>query len=338
MSLLILSTARFTEAHLNRLRQVAPDRITIHQVPTSRLSDVPAEAKQQAEVLYTFNALPSSREEMPNLRWIQLHSAGTDHLPSWLQQQSDIIITTTSGIHAVPIAEYVFMSILAFFRRLPRMLFYQQKAEWPQDRWALFANGELRGMTLGVVGYGSIGREVGRIGKAFGMRLLALRRHGGRREDTGYVVPGTGDPDGSLPDAWFTPDQRLEMLAECDVVVNALPLTAETRHFFGKREFVAMKPTAYFVNIGRGATVDEAALIHALREGEIAGAGLDVFEKEPLPSDSPLWHMENVILSPHVSAFSTRYDDRAIELFATNLKRYLEGKPLFNVYNPTIGY
>lgn len=338
MNLTILSTARFTEAHLNRLRRVAPERIVIYQVSTGRLDDIPVHLKEQAEILYTFSALPAAREDMPRLRWIQLHSAGTDHLPAWLQNQTDIVITTTSGIHAVPIAEYVFMSILAFFRRLPRMLDYQRKHEWPRDRWALFADGELRGMALGVVGYGSIGREVGRLGKAFGMRLLALRRHGGRREDTGYVVPGTGDPEGRLPDAWFTPDQRLDMLRECDVVVNALPLTPETQHFFGEQEFRAMRPTAYFVNIGRGGTVDEAALVRALQEGWIAGAGLDVFEQEPLPADSPLWGMDNVILSPHVSGFSTRYDDRAVELFATNLERYLRGEPLFNVYNPALGY
>ncbi len=334
----ILITASFAEQHLERLRRVAPDRVAVHQVTTSRLSDVPEDLRARAHVLYTFNALPASREEMPALRWIQLHSAGVDHLPDWLKQQTEIVITTTSGIHAVPMAEYTFMSILAFFRRLPRMLHYQQKGEWPRNRWALFANGELRDMTLGVVGYGSIGREVGRLGKAFGMRLLALRRHGGRKEDTGYVVPGTGDPQGNLPDAWYTSEQRLEMLAQCDVVVNALPLTPETRHFFGQAEFRAMRPSAYFVNVGRGATVDEAALVRALQEGWIAGAGLDVFEEEPLPADSPLWKMENVILSPHVSAFSHRYDDRAVELFATNLARFLAGEALYNVYRPRLGY
>ncbi len=334
----VLITANFTEAHLERLRRVAPAALHIHQVKTRTLDDVPTALKQEAHILYTFAALPRTREEMPNLRWIQLHSAGVDHLPEWLKRQEAIQITTASGIHAVPMAEYTLMMILALMRRLPRMIHLQQRREWPQDRWALFADGELRDATLGVVGYGSIGREVGRLAKAFGMRLLAVRRHGSTRADTGYVVPGTGDPEGRLPDGWYTPDRLLEMLPLCDVVVNVLPLTPETRHTFGEREFAAMKPTAYFVNIGRGATVDEQALIRALREGQIAGAALDVFEEDPLPPHSPLWEMDNVIISPHVSAFSTRYDDRAVELFATNLERYLSGQPLFNLYNPRLQY
>ncbi len=128
------------------------------------------------------------------------------------------------------------------------------------------------------------------------------------------------------------------MLAACDIVVNVLPLTPDTRHFFDAQAFAAMKPSAYFINIGRGATVDEHALISALQQGHLAGAALDVFAEEPLPPDSPLWDMENVIISPHISAFSTRYDDRAIELFIANLQRYLKGAPLFNVYNPQLQY
>lgn len=338
MSLHVLITANFREEHLERLRAVAPGKIEVHQVRTRTLDEVPDALKRQAEVLYTFAALPTSRDEMPNLRWIQLHSAGADHLPEWLRRQQEITITTASGIHAVPMAEYTLMMMLALYRRLPRMVDFQRRREWPSDRWALFADGELRGSTLGVVGYGSIGREIGRLAKAFGMRLLAMRRHGGKREDTGYVEPGTGDPEGVLPDAWYTPDRLLDMLPHCDVVVNVLPLTDATRHFFDERAFRAMKPTAFFINIGRGATVDEAALIRALQEGEIAGAALDVFEEEPLPSDSPLWSMENVIISPHVSAFSTRYDDRAVDLFATNLARYVKGAPLLNVFQPDLQY
>ncbi len=337
MALYVLITGNFTDAHLNRLHNAVPT-VKVLQVRTRTLDDVPAEWKAQAEVLYTFSALPQTPEEMPALRWIQLHSAGADHLPDWLRHRQDIRITTASGIHAVPMAEYTFMVMLALIRRLPRMLAYQQRHEWPSNRWDLFADGELRGSTLGVVGYGSIGREIGRLAKAFGMRLLAMRRHGSRREDTGYVVPGTGDPEGTLPDGWYTPDQKLDMLAACDIVVNVLPLTPDTRHFFDAQAFAAMKPSAYFINIGRGATVDEHALISALQQGHLAGAALDVFAEEPLPPDSPLWDMENVIISPHISAFSTRYDDRAIELFIANLQRYLKGAPLFNVYNPQLQY
>lgn len=334
----VLSTLRFREEHLARLRRVAPGIVEVHQIATQDLGDVPDTLKRKTEVLYTGWPLPRNRGEMPSLRWIQLHFAGANQLPEWLWKQDEIVITTASGIHAVPMAEYVFMSVLAYMRRLPRMLRDQHQHHWPKDRWALFANEELRGATMGVVGYGSIGREVGRLAKAFGMRLLAMRRHGGVREDRGYTVPGTGDPQGHLPDTWYTPDQILEMLPQCDVVVVALPLTKETRGFIGERELAAMKPTAYLVNVGRGPTVDEQALIRALHEGQIGGAGLDVFEKEPLPPDSPLWDFENVIISPHISAFSERYDDRAIELFAANLERYLNGQPLYNVFDPARGY
>ncbi len=338
MAVSVLILAKFTEQHLERLRNVAPDRLVIRQMRARTLDEVPDAWKQEAEVLYTYSGLPRSPDEMPRLRWIQLHSAGADHLPDWLKAQDRITITTASGIHAVPMAEYTLMMMLALIRRLPRMLAYQKHAEWPSDRWTLFADGELRGSTVGVVGYGSIGREIGRLAKAFGMRLLAMRRHGSRREDPGYVEPGTGDPEGRLPDAWYTPDQLLDMLPQCDFVVDVLPLTPETHRFFDARAFAAMKPTAFFINIGRGGTVDEAALVEALRQGRIAGAALDVFEEEPLPDDSPLWRMENVILSPHISAFSTRYDDRAVELFATNLGRYLRDEPLLNVYNPSLRY
>ena len=337
MALSVLITGNFTEEHMARLHHAVPG-LEVLQVRTRSLAEVPAAWREKAEVLYTFAALPRSRQEMPRLRWIQLHSAGADHLSEWLKNQTDIVITTASGIHAVPMAEYTLMMMLALIRRLPRMLHYQRRQEWPSDRWRLFSDGELRGSTLGIVGYGSVGREIGRLAKAFGMRLLAMRRHGGRREDPGYVEPGTGDPQGTLPDAWYTPDQLLEMLPQCDFVVNVLPLTPETREVFDARAFAAMKPTAYFINIGRGGTVDEAALVRALEQGDIAGAALDVFEKEPLPSDSPLWRMENVIISPHISAFSTRYDDRAMTLFITNLQRYLKGEPLFNVYNPKLKY
>jgi phosphoglycerate dehydrogenase-like enzyme len=169
------------------------------------------------------------------------------------------------------------------------------------------------------------------------MRVLALRRSAGRAAQ-GYAVGDTGDAAGEIPQQFYSPQSLHEMLAECDYVVIALPLTSETVHFVGEAELRAMKPGAYLVNIARGPIVDEEVLIQALREGWIAGAGLDVFEEEPLPSDSPLWDMENVLISPHVAGFTPRYDERAVALFAENLRRYVEGEPLLNLVDKARGY
>jgi phosphoglycerate dehydrogenase-like enzyme len=251
--------------------------------------------------------------------------------------ESDVTLTTSSGIHATPIAEYVFASILAYRWQVPMWTHCQREGEWPTGRWKLYARPELRESTLGVVGYGSIGREVGRLGRAFGMRVLALRRSSARVEE-GYSEDKIGDPQGTIPDRFFAPEAMHEMLAECDYVVIALPLTPETTGVFGEAEFRAMKPTAYLVNIARGPIVDEAALIRALQEGTIAGAGLDVFEVEPLPADSLLWTLENALLSPHVAGFSPHYDERAVALFAQNLARYVAGEPLLNSVDRARGY
>jgi phosphoglycerate dehydrogenase-like enzyme len=151
-------------------------------------------------------------------------------------------------------------------------------------------------------------------------------------------VEDTGDPAGTLPERMYPPDALHEMLAGCDYVVIALPLTPATTHLIGEAELRAMKPSAYLVNIARGAIVDEKALVRALQEGWIAGAGLDVFEEEPLPADSPLWAQENVLISPHVAGFTPRYDERAATLFAANLARYMAGEPLLNLVDKNRGY
>jgi phosphoglycerate dehydrogenase-like enzyme len=207
------------------------------------------------------------------------------------------------------------------------MLYYQTRGEWPSQRWRKSVPQELRGATVGVVGYGSIGREVGRLARAFGMRVLGTRR-GGTSETAGYELPAlTG---GDEPDRLYGSDQLLDMLPESDYVVLTVPYTSATHHLIDRRALGAMKPESVLINVARGSVVDETALIQALREGSVAGAALDVFEEEPLPNDSPLWKMDNVIISPHVAGFTPHYDDRATALFAENLRRYLAGKPLLN--------
>ncbi len=331
----VLSVMKLSEEQLQRLRAVSP-RLEVAQVTCKTPEDM-LPLLGEPEVLYTYHA-DFSPEQAPHLKWVQLSSAGADHVLDKPIMRSDIAITTASGIHAIPIAEYVFGSMLAFARRFHVYLPMQQKHEWPKGRWSALLGAELRGATLGIIGYGSIGREIGRLAKAFGMRVLASKRDPAKREDGGYRVPGAGDAKMEYVDEVFGPRQLEEMVSACDYVVVALPLTPETRGIVSESVIRAMKPTAYFVNISRGEVVDEEALIRALREGRIAGAGLDVFWQEPLPPDSPLYDLPNVILTPHVSGATAAYNDRATDLFAENLRRYLAGEPLLNLVDKTVGY
>jgi phosphoglycerate dehydrogenase-like enzyme len=319
---------RFTEEQLDKLRAVSP-RLVVRQQTCRNAEEVTAALDEHVEVLYTLFS-PTTLDVAPRLRWVQLHSAGVDHLldtPLW---HSEVTITTNSGIHVTTIGEYVLASMLAFSRHLPRMLDYQQRAEWPSGRWEKFVGRELRGSTICIVGYGSIGREVARLARCLGMRVLAVKRDPENRADTGFTLPGTGDPDGSIPEVIYPPQKLHQALAQSDYVVIAVPSTPSTRHLIGEAELRAMPNHAYLVNIARGDVVDQDALVRALREGWIGGAGLDVFDPEPLPADSPLWGFDNVIISPHVAGFTPRYDDYATDLFAENLRRYLAGEPLLN--------
>jgi phosphoglycerate dehydrogenase-like enzyme len=170
------------------------------------------------------------------------------------------------------------------------------------------------------------------------MTILTAKRDARRIEDAGYMLPGTGDPHGTLPDRIYPGEALHSMLAECDYVVVTLPLTGRTRHLIDADLLRDMKPTSFLVNVGRGAVINEADLVRALKKGWIAGAGLDVFEEEPLSDSSPLWRMDNVILTPHISGMTTQYDERAVNLFAANLRRYLVGEPLLNLVEREIGY
>ncbi len=331
---LVLTQAPMPEYLLARLRAVSP-RVVVEPRTAETLEEL-GDVWQEVEVLYTTRLVPSP-EAAPRLRWVQGHFAGVDQLLGHPLLRS-VILTTSSGIHAPAMAEYSLMMILAFAHRLPRMIEYQGRAEWPQQRWALFVPQELRDATIGLVGYGSIGRETARLARAFGMRILALKRHVDQRVDNGWSLPDVGDAAGENVDRLFAPDQLHAMLAECDYVVVAAPLTPETRGLLSAAEFQAMKHEAVIINVARGGVIDEAALIDALRNRVIGGAALDVFEQEPLPADSPLWHLPNVILSPHVSGFTPHYDERAIALFAENLRRYAAGEPLLNVVDVKRGY
>jgi phosphoglycerate dehydrogenase-like enzyme len=330
----VLVTAAFGEAQLDRLRRISP-RLTVTR------TDPDTADYAAAEILYGV-VLPRDRSRAPNLKWIQVHMAGVNGLLEHpLYTDAALALTTASGVHAATVAEYAMTALLALAHRVPRMVEWQGRGVWPPDeqRWPLFVPTAVRGATLGVIGYGSIGRELARIAKtAFAMRVLACKRDPTRHADQGYCPAGTGDPEGRLPDRWFSPAQLHDLLAASDVVVMCAPLTRETQHMIGARELAAMKDTAYFINVGRGASVDEAALTKALAEQRIAGAAVDVFAQEPPPAGHPLYRAPNAILSPHVSGFVASYDDDCCTLFAENLRRYLDGVPLLNLVDRAKGY
>jgi phosphoglycerate dehydrogenase-like enzyme len=333
-ALQVLVTMPFSEAQLDRLRAVSADVQVIRATPT-------AADYSGVDVLYA-GAPPRELARAPRLKWVQLHMAGVDGLAEHpLYTQSAIPLVTASGVHAATIAEYAITVLLALAHRVPRMVEWKGRGAWPPDeqRWPLFVPSEIRGATLGIIGYGSIGRELARMAKAaFAMRVIACKRDPAQRRDAGYTLPGTGDPDGVLPDAWVGPDGLPELLARSDVVVMCAPLTAQTRRLIGARELGLMKPSAYFINVGRGASVDEAALAEALAARRIAGAAIDVFAHEPPAPGHPLFGLDDVIVSPHVSGFLPSYDDKCTDLFAENLRRYLGGRPLLNVVDRARGY
>ena len=333
----VLMTAAFSTHLINRISAVSP-RLVVEQLDLSKRA-WPKGSSTTAEVLYAYGSSKLPPLEMaPNLRWVQFHSAGIDRLSDSDIWHSEIQLTTASGIHAPNMGQYVMAQILAWASRTPSWIVHQRRAEWPKDRWNTFLPDELRGRKLGILGYGSIGREVARLAKAFGMIVLASKRDARQIKDDGFFVPGTGDPDGVMADRIYPGAAVRSMVAECDYLVVTLPLTPGTRSLINEELLRAMKPSVFLVNVGRGSVIDEAALIKALKKGWIAGAGLDVFETEPLPADSPLWSMNNVIISPHVSGFTAHYDERAVDLFCANLGRYLVDEPMLNLVDRTYGY
>ncbi len=324
----------FSDEIIEQLRGISP-RLHIER----HFPNVPDSAWADVEILFAGSRLPDP-VQVPRLRWIQFLSAGLDHsIDKPIVQAEDIEITSTSGIHATQMAEYSLAMMLSFAYNVPKMIELQAKAEWPKDRYQFFTPRPLRDQTLGIVGYGSIGRELARLAQGLGMTVLASKRNLLQTlEDTDYVEPGLGDPQAEIPARIYPPEALASMVQLCDFVVATVPLTASTRHMINENVLKAMKKTAVLINVGRGSVIDEPALISALAAGTIAGAGLDVFEEEPLPTTSPLWNMDNVIISPHISGNSARYNEKAAALFAENLQRYLEKRPLLNKLERQRGY
>ncbi len=295
---------------------------------------------EEAHVYYTSGYLPLP-EDAPNLKWVQIHSAGADWIVSQpLYADTDIIFTSISGVNAVNMAEYALAQMLALSHCLLQMFEDKAAARWVDndDKWERFVPLELHGKTLGIVGYGSIGREIARLSQAFGMTVLAVKRDLRSLDDRSFALPDTGDPEAAIPDRIYPPEALKSFLGECDFVVVTVPLTAKTRRMIDAAALSAMKQGSILINIARGDVVDEPALIRALQSGHLGGAALDVFSQEPLPEDSPLWRMPNVIISPHIAGATPYYDDRATDLFAENLRRFVAGEKLINAIDRTLGY
>ena len=280
----------------------------------------------EAEVLYDFprGHVRDLTEVAPELRWVQGSMAGAGEVAEKAGlQDTDVVVTTASGIYSGPLAEFVLMAMLQHAKDLDRLR--RDKAE---KVWRRGTTGTLERKTLCVVGMGSIGRAIAERARPFGMRVVGVKRTV-REDDAAW---------GYADELYATADLRTA-LGEADFVAVTLPGTPETRHLLDAEAIASMRPGAYFSNVGRGAVVDEAALVEALREGHLSGAALDVFEVEPLPQESPLWELENVIMSAHTTDVVPELINAAqTELFCENLRRYLAGEELINVLDKRLLY
>jgi phosphoglycerate dehydrogenase-like enzyme len=286
-----------------------------------------------AEILIAHTP-PPSRAAFPRLRWIQLTLAGVDHVDldaSW----DGVTITTASGLYTAAIAEYVIASLFFCAQHVPARLARAQARDW-DDRWSL-SGAPLAGSVIALVGYGSIGREIARLAAALRMRVIAVKADPDVRAASGFAEAGTGDPDGSLPERIVGIAELPAVAAEADWVVLSLPLTPATRQLVDADVLACIRPHAWLVNVGRGAVVDEDALLGALETRSLGGAVLDVFAQEPLPPAHPLWSAPNAVLTPHISGGLERWDVLG-EMVRQNLARLTAGQPLLNVVDRLRGY
>jgi phosphoglycerate dehydrogenase-like enzyme len=282
---------------------------------------------RDAEVIFAISLGPAQLAAAPKLRWIHAPSAAVHHLLFPQLVESDVVVTNSREVHGTVVAEHVMGLIFALAKKIPQAVKLQQKHVWGQE--TMWNKGphprEIAGATLGLIGVGSIGRRVAEMASALGMRVIAVREH---------VEKGT--PAGV--DAVFSASALDEMLRQSDYVVLAAPLISATRGLIDADRLAVMKPDACLINVGRGEQVDEAALIEALGERRIAGAALDVFQREPLPADSPLWSVENLLITPHTASITDKLWHRHYEVFSDNLRRYVGGEPLRFVVDKRKGY
>jgi phosphoglycerate dehydrogenase-like enzyme len=307
------------QSQLDKINEIIPD----WELFTGKDPEIWLDYVKEAEVIAGWKKEIGEYilEENAKLRWFQSWSAGVDSLPLAKMESKGIQITSANGVHANPISETIFALMLALTRKIHTYVKNQQSKKWHHSGMKL----EIHNKTIGIIGVGAIGKETAKIAKAFGMKVLGVRSSG-KPED--YV------------DEMYKSSQLNDVLPQCDYVAITLPLTKETRQLFGAEQFSLMKDTAFFINIGRGEIAVEKDLIAALQNGQIAGAGLDVFEREPLGGDSPLWELENVIVTPHTAGSTEFYNQRVIEdILIPNLKNYVKGeRPAINLVDYRKGY
>jgi phosphoglycerate dehydrogenase-like enzyme len=325
-------SARVRARDLERIREAAPGSRIIN-LSVEGLADGPVD---DVEVLLrgwlVAEAFDRLLSRAPHLTWVHSATSGVERALTPAARDRDVLVTNARGVFSRPIAEHVLLMILAVSRHLPELLELQRERTWQP-----LEGRELRELTIGIVGYGSLGRSVASLASAFGARVIALRRR-----PEGAAAAGTDEEDGfpfePRVDQVFGPDRLHELLAASDIVVLAAPLTPETEGMIDEAAIGAMKRDAWLINVARGRLVDDTAIVRALRDNRIGGAALDTFRDEPLPPGSPYWELPNVILTPHTAWSSSRVLDRSIDLFCDNLVRFSRGEPLRNVVDPAAGY
>ncbi len=307
----------------DRLQKQFP-QLQVVQLPD--YSEV-GEQIRDADAMLAWSVRPEQFRAAHRLRWIHSTAAAVHQLMFPELVESDVVVTNSRQVHGPVVAEHALALMFAVARKVPAAVRYQRQHVWGQER--MWLEGpmptELQGATLGLIGLGSIGQEIARRASALGMRVLAVREH-----------PERGGAEGV--EAVYGPGQLGELLAASDYVVLAAPVTASTERLMDRARLAQMRPAACLVNVGRGVLVDEASLAEALRQKKLAAAALDVLEKEPLPSDSPLWDMENVLITPHIGSVTPRLWERQYALISENVRRFLAGEPLLGVVDKQKGY
>ena len=303
---------------------ISPPAEVARPIDPTRLTDV--------DVLFC-SIPPTNFLEMPTLKWVQLASTGYTQLFGLNLPERGIRATNCRGCFDVPIAEWNVAMMVNLARDIRQLIRNQDAAIW--DRSAIFQR-EIRGLTVGLWGYGGIGRETARLAKQMGLRVHVMARNGvGPRGDV-YAVPGTGDPEGLLPDKIFQRGEETAFLGELDFLVLGLPLTKATEGLIGEHELRSLPSRAWVLNPARGPIIQQEALLRALREKWIAGAALDTHYQYPMPPDHPLWKLPNVIFTPHISgsSLSPNFKARLWEIFSINADRFIRGEPLMNELTP----